>query len=131
MVRTPAWTIVVAVLSCGCASGIGRPVHSVEAVPDAAGVQRVDVDMHSFYFEPNRIVVHSGRPVDLTIRNRSVVVPHNFSINDPALKIDADKWGFGANHVRFTAPAPGEYRFSCHVDEHGKKGMVGTLVVVP
>ena|SRR5688572_4859173 len=130
MVRTPAVTALVIVLLSGCASGIGRPVHSIEAVPDAAGVERVEVHMHSFYFEPNRIVVHSGRPVELTIKNSAIFVPHNFSINDPALKVDVDKWGLGSAHVRFTAPAPGEYTFFCHVDEHGKKGMTGKLVVV-
>jgi len=116
----------------GCATGFSRPVSSADAVADAQGVQRVAVAMHSFYFEPNRIVVHAGRPVDLTIHNRSIFVPHNFSIQDPALQVDVDKWGLGAAHARFTAPAPGEYHFFCHVDSHGrKKGMTGTLVVVP
>ena len=132
MVRTPVAVAIVALLLGGCASGLGRPVSSIEATADARGVQRVDVNMHSFYFEPNRIVVHTGRPVELTLHNRAIVVPHNFSIHDPALHVDVDKWGFGTAHARFTAPAPGEYKFFCHVDSHGKKkGMVGTLVVVP
>jgi plastocyanin len=122
----------IALLSCGCASGLKRPLSSVDARTDANGVQLVDVDLHSYYFEPNRIVVKSGRPVDLTLRNRSFIVPHNFSIHDPALTVDVNKWGPGAAHARFTAPAPGEYRFFCDVDAHGKKkGMAGTLVVVP
>jgi len=131
MVRAPAATVILVALLSGCASGLHRPVVSVDAIPDAQGVQRVDVSLHSFYFKPNRIVVHSGRPVDLTIRNRSIFVPHNFSIHDSALTVDVDKWGLGSAHARFTAPQPGEYHFFCHVDEHGKKGMVGTLVVVP
>lgn len=130
MVRAPVVTVLFVALLSGCASGLGRPVVSIDAVPDAAGVQRVDLDLHSYYFKPNRIVVKTGRPVELTIRNRSIFIPHNFTIADEALNVEADKWGIGSRHVRFTAPAPGEYRFFCHVDAHGKKGMAGTLVVV-
>ena len=114
---------------CGCASGLGRPVTRVEAVPDADGVQRVTVDMHSFYFEPNRIVVRAGRPVELRVRNRALVVPHELSIDE--LNVEVEKWGPGSARARFTAPKPGEYTFMCHVDGHMKKGMTGTLVVVP
>jgi len=121
-----------AALLAGCTSGLKRPVVSADAVTDAQGVQRIDVDMHSFYFKPNRIVVHAGRPVELTIRNRSILVPHNFTITDPSIGVSVDKWGFGARHARFTPRAPGEYKFFCHVDAHGhKKGMTGTLVVEP
>lgn len=115
----------------GCTSGIKRPVTSVDAVPDDQGVQHVDVDLHSFYIKPNRIVVHAGRPVDLAIRNRSILVPHNFSVADSAISVDANKWGLGTKHVQFTPRHPGEYPFFCRVDAHSKKGMTGTLVVVP
>ncbi len=118
-------------LLAGCASGLKRPVDSVDAVTDARGVQRVEVDLHSFYFKPNRIVVHAGRPVELTVRNRSLLVPHNLTVADSALSFSVDKWGPGSAHVRFTPQAPGEYEFFCHEDHHAKKGMKGTLVVVP
>jgi uncharacterized cupredoxin-like copper-binding protein len=123
--------IVLAALLGGCASGLGRRVVSVEALSDPQGVQHVDVDLHSFYFKPNRIVVHAGRPVDLTLHNRAVIVPHNFTIADPAIAVSENKWGLGAHHVRFIPVKPGEYTFFCHVDSHSKKGMTGTLVVVP
>lgn len=132
MVRVPVVFLMVAMLTSGCTSGLKRPVSSIEAPISENGVQRVDVDLHSYYFEPNRIVVHSGKPVDVVLRNRSLIVPHNFSIRDSVLKVDVNKWGPGAAHARFTAPAPGEYRFFCDVDAHGRKhGMAGTLVVVP
>ena len=41
----------------GCTSGLKRPVASVELEPDPMGIQRVVVNMHGYYFEPNRIVV--------------------------------------------------------------------------
>ena len=132
MVRILVVLWIGATLACGCTSGMKRPVSSIDAPMNENGVQRVDVDLHTYYFEPNRIVVHSGKPVDLVLRNRSLIVPHNFSIKDSTLKVDVNKWGPGAAHARFTAPAPGEYRFFCDVDSHGRKhGMAGTLVVVP
>ena len=115
----------------GCTSGLRRPVTSVNALTDAHGIQRVNVDMHSFYFKPNRIVVHSGRPVELIVRNRALFVPHNLTIADSAISVSVNKWGPGSSRVRFTPTVPGEYDFFCHVDSHGKKGMKGTLVVEP
>jgi plastocyanin len=118
-------------LLLGCASGLHRPLTSAVAVTDASGVQRIAVDLHSFYFVPNRIVVHAGRPVELVVRNRSLVVPHNFTIVDSSLSVSVDKWGPGSSRVRFTPSTPGEYEFYCHVHGHAKKGMKGTLVVEP
>ncbi len=119
------------VLSTGCASGLHRPVSSAEAITDREGVQRVDVDLHSFYFQPNRIVVHVGRPVELVLRNRALVVPHNFTVRDSALAVSVDKWGPGTARVRFTPKTPGEYAFYCDEHGHAGKGMTGTLVVLP
>ena len=123
--------VIAVVLLAGCASGLKRPPVSAEAVTDAQGVQRVEVDLHSFYFKPNRIVVHSGRPVELILRNRSILVPHNLSLPDSSISLNAGVWGFGSRRVRFTPTTPGEYPFFCHVDHHAKKGMTGTLVVLP
>lgn len=115
----------------GCASGLQRPVRSLDAVTDAGGVQRLELDMHTWYFVPNRIVVHAGRPVEITLVNRSLVVPHNFTVSDPAIAVSVDKWGPGHARVRFTPKAAGEYAFHCDEHGHAKHGMTGTLVVLP
>ena len=47
------------------------------------GVQHVRVTAHSFWFEPNRIVVKAGVPVELELHNGSLVVPHDFSCKAP------------------------------------------------
>ena len=123
--------LAIMLLATGCASGLRRPVTSIEAITDASGVQRVAVDLHSFYFKPNRIVVHVGRPVELIVRNRSIIVPHNFTIAEASLSVSVDQWGPGSHRVRFAPTETGEFEFFCHVDHHAKKGMKGTLVVVP
>ncbi len=113
-----------------CSSGVGRPVVSVDAKLDTDGVQRVKVDMHSYYFEPNRIVVHAGHPVELVLHNCSHIVPHNLTIVGGGINVDESKWGWGSDKVSFTPTTPGEYKFFCHKDSHEKKGMTGTLVVL-
>jgi plastocyanin len=121
-----------AALALGCgSSGLNRPVTTLELDPGPSGVQRANVTLHSFYFEPNRIVVHAGRPVELTLHNHALFVPHNFSISDETISVSRGVGGKRTHTIRFTPEKPGEYRFFCHVGSHAKKGMTGVLVVVP
>jgi plastocyanin domain-containing protein len=115
----------------GCSSGKDRPV--VEAVAEQSGdVQKVTVKTHTYYFEPNRIVVKMGVPVELTIKNSSLIVPHNFTLKAPEAGIDIDRSvGMlkGSGVVEFTPTKPGEYEFICGKGGHMMKGMTGVLVV--
>ena len=102
--------------------------------PDASGVQHVRVVTHTFYFEPNRIVLKAGQPVELTVKNAAWFVPHNLTCNakEAGIEVMADVGFFGGSrHTRFTPTKAGEYEFFCHEDAHAKKGMRGTFVVVP
>ncbi len=124
---------IVLVSGCGTA-GTKLPVSEVTAKTDAHGVQVVDVDVHSFYFKPNRIVVDAGKPVDIELHFKSFFVPHNFTCVDEDAGLTASVGaGFMSfkrtKHVRFTPKKAGEYEFFCHVGSHHKKGMEGTLVV--
>jgi plastocyanin len=123
------WWLPIVLVLVACSSGLNRPEISAEAKVDADGVQRVKVDMHSYYFEPNRIVVKAGTPVELVLHNCSHIVPHNLTISESDINVSDDKWGWGSGKVRFTPTKAGEYRFFCHKDGHEKKGMVGKLVV--
>ena len=126
--RLVAWTALLA----GCASGLHRPVSEVTATVGSDQVQRVRINTHSFYFEPNRIVVKRGVPVELTVKNGALFVPHNFSCHAQQAGIEADAgvgmFG-GAKTLRFTPTTVGEFPFHCDVGDHAKKGMTGTLVV--
>jgi plastocyanin len=125
-----SWLAFPLLLLAGCTSGLKRPVVSAELEPDPRGVQRVVVNMHAYYFEPNRIVVRAGHPVELVLKNHTRFMPHNLTIADPSLTLDQSTW-LRANHVSFTPRTPGSYTFFCHVDHHANKGMTGTLVVLP
>lgn len=118
----------------GCSSGSGRPVQEVSASLDEDGVQRIDVVAHSYWFEPNRIVVKVNVPVELRVRNGSLIVPHNLTCHAPesGIQIDEGLGMFKDTEVAvFTPTQTGEFRFFCDKGSHAKKGMVGTLVVVP
>ncbi len=123
--------LVIACLLIACTSGTDRPVVSAEAKVDTDGVQRIEVEMHSYYFDPSRIVVQAGKPVEIKLHNSSHVVPHNFTIADESISVSASKWGWGSTTITFTPTKPGEYRFFCHKGDHEKNGMAGTLIVLP
>ncbi len=131
----PIALVVLGFLAAGCGtSGSKLSVSEMTARTNAAGVQVVDVDVHSFYFKPNRIVVKSGVPVDLTLHFKSLFVPHNFTCVEGDAGIEVSKSaGFlsfhRTKHASFTPTKRGEYQFFCHVDGHHKKGMEGTIVV--
>ena len=126
-------SVLVAVLLAGCSSGLDHPVQEVTVHPGADGVQHVRVIAHSYWFEPNRIVVRAGVPVEITIKNAAFGVPHNFTCfdHDAGLELSENLGMFrGQKRARFTPMKPGEYEFYCHVGSHAKKGMKGRLVVI-
>ena len=121
--------------SAGCGTpGTKVGVREVTAHAGSDGVQAVEIEVHSFYFKPNRIVVEAGKPVDLTLKFKSLFTPHNLTCEHPDGGIAIDKSaGFlsfrRTKHARFTPKTPGEYQFFCGVGSHMMKGMTGTLVV--
>lgn len=123
------------VLTSGCGtSGSKIPVSEMTATTDASGVQKVTVEIHSFYFKPSRIIVKSGVPVDMTFKFKNLFTPHNFTCNGEEAGIQIDKSaGFMSfnrtKELKFTPTKAGEYPFYCGVDSHMKKGMTGTIVV--
>ena len=121
--------------AAGCGtSGAKIGVREMTAHADTDGVQRVSVNVHSFYFDPNRINVEAGKPVEITLHFKPIFTPHNFSCDSPEAGIQIDK-SIGiisfkhTKRVRFTPTKAGEYDFYCGVDSHMKKGMTGKIVV--
>ncbi|HEY7729096.1 MAG TPA: cupredoxin domain-containing protein [Candidatus Eisenbacteria bacterium] len=131
-----AGAVAATALAAGCAGTHGStlPAAQVTARTDAEGIQVVDVEVHSYYYKPSRIIVEAGKPVELVFHFKSFFTPHNFTCNEPDAGIQIDKSaGFlsfrRTKHARFTPKTPGEYRFYCGVGSHRMKGMTGTLVV--
>lgn len=128
-----ACAALLAAAGCGT-SGAKIGVREATARMDADGVQKVDIAVHSFYFDPNRITVEAGKPVDLTLHFKPLFTPHNMTCDasEAGIQIDRSVGIISFNHtkhVRFTPTKAGEYDFYCGVDSHMKKGMTGTIVV--
>ena len=125
--------VLVAGTGCGT-SGHEIGIREATARTGSDGVQLVDVDVHSYYFDPNRILVEAGRPVELVLHFKPIVTPHNLTCEHPEAGISIDK-SIGiisfdhTKNVRFTPIKPGTYEFFCGVGGHAKKGMTGTIVV--
>jgi plastocyanin len=127
-----ATVLAFALAGCGT-SGTKIGVKEATAHTDN-GVQRVDVNVHSYYFDPNRITVDEGVPVELVLHFKPLMTPHNMTCEHSDAGINIDKSisfiSFDhTKHVRFTPTKAGEYDFYCGVGSHMKKGMTGTIVV--
>lgn len=101
---------------------------STSAPAETGGeVQRIEVAMVDFLFEPDQITVRQGTPVEIVLTNRGTV-EHNFVVD--GLDVDSGKVGAGqSTTLRFTPGQAGEFRIVCTEAGHEVLGMVGTLVV--
>ena len=125
-----AGALVAGTILAGCAATLNHPHNTITAVPSTDGVQHVKVVAHSFWFEPDSIVVRAGVPVELKLVNASWIVPHNFSMRAPDAGVEVHQNISWPVTVRFTVREPGTYAFFCHEDKHAGKGMTGTLTAV-
>jgi plastocyanin len=78
--------------------------------------------------------VEAGKPVELTLKFKSLLTPHNLTCEHPDGGLSIDKSAGilsfrRTKRARFTPMKAGEYEFYCGVGSHMTKGMTGTLVV--
>lgn len=93
------------------------------------GVQRLTVLVsNEMRFSPSRLVVKTGKPVELTLRSIGLA-PHDFFLTagvDEPVRIAVD--GGRMATATFTLPRPGTYSFICSVGGHSDGGMRGSIV---
>src|ERR1044071_3695709 len=72
--------------------------------PEQDGIQRATITLDSYSYMPKHLVVHAGKPVELTLHSVTTLTPHNFLITDPAsgLKIEQDTGAGKTAVVKFT-----------------------------
>ena len=119
-------------------------VSVVESLPSAAmtvavepgtdGVQRATIVMTSYSYTPDHLVFHVGSPVELILENQSLLVPHNFVLNDADadLHVEVDVAGGGRAVLRFTPARSGTGTFYCDKQllffkSHRQRGMEGRI----
>jgi plastocyanin len=109
---------------------------AVEVPLAADGVQRASVEADSYSFTPGHLVVKAEKPVELTFKSVTWLVPHNLIIDDPrsGLTIREEIPAGGSVTVKFTPTVAGTFAIYCDkkllfFKSHREKGMDGTLEV--
>ena len=109
---------------------------AVEVLLSADGVQRAVIEADSYDFAPRHLVVRAGRPVELTFKSLTWLVPHNVIIDDPrsGLAIREEVPAGASVTVKFTPTVPGIFAIYCDkklpfFKSHREKGMEGVLEV--
>ena len=120
-----------------CRAGTSLPDEIVyQATISADGVQHIRMEGGSYFFKPNRVIVHVNVPVELTVSVNSSWIPHTLVIQSPEMGIAVDQdLSSDAKAIRFTPTAVGKYTFYCKnklllFKSHREKGMEGMLEVV-
>lgn len=124
-----ATLLVVALVAAAC--GGGGTQQSATSTPatssSSSDVQRIEVVLSDFKFEPATITVQRGTPVEIVMRNSGTVV-HDFHVDDLSVSSDRVQAGQSAT-LQFTPNRAGEFKIVCHEPGHEAAGMVGTLIV--
>ena len=103
---------------------------------DSDGVQRTTVILDSYSYQPGHLVVEKGKPVELTLKSVTTLIPHNFIIKDPAgsLAVEQDVGAGKTALLKFTPTQTGTFPIYCDkrlwpLPSHRDKGMEGKLEV--
>lgn len=119
--------LLVTLFLVGCSDGASPTDKATAQSSEAVEPDRViEVESFQFGYEPSIIEVTSGERVRIVLTTRDV--PHGLYI--PELDIDVSAAGGKPGIVDFTAPAQGEYTFTCSLYcGAGHKDMRGKLIV--
>lgn len=116
------------------AAEIGETSTDREALPPAAA--RVDVTggevriaLAEYRLVPEAISVRPGK-ITFVLRNEGRFA-HNFHVEGPGVDAKASKFGPGSVARLEVTLQEGEYKISCPLSNHDKRGMHGTLLVTP
>ena len=133
------WSLVIlTIIACFISSGRVTlyAEDSLILEPGQDGVQRATLILDSYSYAPKHLVVHAGKPVELTLKSVTTITPHNFVIKEPksGLEIDKEVDHGDSAVVRFTPTQAGTYTFYCDKKllffaSHREKGMEGRLEV--
>jgi plastocyanin len=103
---------------------------------DSDGVQRTTVILDSYSYQPAHLIVEKGKPVELTLKSVTTLIPHNFIIKDPAgsLSVEQDTGAGKTALLKFTPMQSGTFPIYCDkrlwpLPSHRDKGMEGKLEV--
>lgn len=106
------------------------------ATVNAGGIQVVEMVAGGYYFDPNVVIVKVNVPVEVRVRKKAGMVPHDITIDavDAGVHINEDL-GTDAKSIKFTFTKTGDYAFYCSqkpwfFKSHREDGMEGKFQVV-
>ncbi|MEX2587914.1 MAG: cupredoxin domain-containing protein [Actinomycetota bacterium] len=94
--------------------------------PRIRGGEQIEVQAGEFVFDPSRIEITAGEPVNIGLSNRGALI-HDFTIVELDFQLRANAGRRSTGGLEVTDA--GRYRFECTIPGHAQAGMVGTLVV--
>lgn len=119
--------MVPALAACGNATASSSK--PAAASTPIAGAQQVMVKGNdAMKFDPDRLTVKAGQPVQLTFENTGQVI-HDWTLSQGVpSRVTALAQGKQSSTVVFTIANPGEYTFVCVQPGHEAAGMKGAIV---
>jgi plastocyanin len=106
------------------------------ASQDDSRVQRVEVDLGDYQFNPKTLSIAAGEKVELILTNRDSFIPHNFIVEAPEAGMDirTDVPTGKSVRVLLEPTRPGTYVFYCDeqflfFENHREQGMEGRIQV--
>ncbi|MCF8062334.1 MAG: cupredoxin domain-containing protein [Deltaproteobacteria bacterium] len=92
--------------------------------------RELEMEVGSYYFEPDRIVV-SGKGTIVIVMTNVSGDKHNLTVENPAGGIvgGVDVGAGATETLRVDLPEPGTYPFYCDIPFHPRMGMTGEIVV--
>lgn len=103
------------------------PTAEDSAADPVEGARGVTVEAGDMFFEPDRIDITAGEPVNLNLDNAGQVF-HDLAIEDLDVRLAADPGTTATGGLQIDQP--GEYGFICTVPGHAVAGMHGALIVL-
>jgi len=102
---------------------------------DKDGVQRVEIVGGEYFFDPEYIIVKKDIPVELIVKKKPGIIPHNIVIHSPEGGMDIrESMSADQRVIKFTPTKAGKYPFYCDkkllfFKNHREKGMEGVIEV--
>jgi plastocyanin len=100
--------------------------HADLIYPPVEGADEVTITMVDLAFEPHRLSLTAGEPINLRVINEGALF-HDLTLDEPALHVNVDP---GETEITgLVIDEPGTYEATCTVDGHADAGMLLTIQV--
>ncbi len=118
------------------AQDTGQEKKVFKAAIDKDGIQKAEITGGEYFFEPYHIIVKINVPVELTVRKKPGIVPHDMIVNAPEAGINfKEDLSKESKVIKFTPKKTGKYPVYCSkkllfFKSHRERGMEGLLEVI-